>query len=472
MTDSVAFPEGQTGSSLFRSALASAVDAHPTAFDGLTVPAVGAAFKRALPEWIVQFEARRAAHDERVAIARHLADHLAQRTLFGEQPLAAALEAPTEAPALQTIAGTAAVGWVPRITWQGRTYEGADIGHLVDRLQQTCQLTEAAATALRWTVDTLLGEPVDLSGHRFAILGAAAELAPTPYLLAAGAQVLWVDRQTPELLDPSAFAGQVHHHASLADLLTDTPAVAASVGQLAAEGPLHLGLYAYAPGRGRELLLTAAMNAVAATVQPASVAMLVSPTTPGEVQASCRADLATRRGASPLWQSALAKVGVLREPAFESQGDVAVSRAVVPLQGPTYLAAQYLTKMMVAEAWCVDRAPARISANVAGITHTKSLEHPLFLAGFLGAPAFGIQVFEPEQTRVLTTLMLLHDLLADTAPCSATAPADEGRARRVVAQSIHGGVRSAPFVLDNTIRVAALLGLARRPGLLVKLVTG
>jgi len=61
------------------------------------------------------------------------------------------------------------------------------------------------------------------------------------------------------------------------------------------------------------------------------------------------------------------------------------------------------------------------------------------LAGFLGAPHFGIRVFDPEQTRVLTTLLLLHDLLAPEAPSTEADP--ERRARRVVAQAIHGGVR-------------------------------
>ena len=174
------------------------------------------------------------------------------------------------------------------------------------------------------------------------------------------------------------------------------------------------------------------------------------------------------RAATPGWQRALAAVGALREPSYLHHEGVEISRAIVPLQGPTYQAAQYLAKMMVAESWAVDRAPVRISANVAGITHTRSLEHPLFLAGFLGAPAFGIRVFEPDQTRVLTTLMLLHDLLNPEAPAvCAEAPTD--RARAVVAQSIHGGVRSSPFVLDATIRVAALLGLGPRLSLLLRL---
>ena len=125
--------------------------------------------------------------------------------------------------------------------------------------------------------------------------------------------------------------------------------------------------------------------------------------------------------------------------------------------------------MMTAEAWAVDRAPVRISANVAGITHTRSLEHPLFLAGFLGAPAFGIQIFEPDHTRVLTTLLALHDALNPAAPSADATGGPAEQARRLTAQAVHGGVRSAPFAFDQTIRVAAVLGLTKRPSLLLRL---
>lgn len=466
--DAVTFPEGQTGSTLLRAALDDAVRAFPETFRGFALPREGKAFKREWPEAVGEFEVRRASSPDRLTIARRLAGYLPTRTQFGTDPLAARL-ASADAAEPSVMQGTAPPGWVPEITWGGEIFAGARIAELADRMREACQLSEAAATALRWVATERLQEPLVLTDQRFALLGAGAELAPTPYLLKAGARVLWVDPQVPPQ-DPAEHAGTLVHVANATDLLTETPAIRAAVVEESAQGPLHLGLYAYAPGRGRELRLTAAMNAIAGHVDPASITLLVSPTTPGEVPASCRDDRARRTSRRPAWQGALASLGALGEDSHHAHGDVQIARSIVGLQGPTYQAAQYLGKMMVAEVWAADRSPMRVSANVAGITHTKSLEHPLFLAGFLGAPSFGIHIFDPEQTRVLMTLLMLHDLFGPDAPTAEASP--EARMRRVVGQTIHGGVRSAPYALDPTIRVAAMIGLVRRPSLLGRLARG
>ncbi|MEO0601027.1 MAG: hypothetical protein AAF211_06300 [Myxococcota bacterium] len=453
---------------MLRSALAAAIEAFPDAFGGIAVPGPGSAFKSAWPEFVGEFEARRAASPDRLAIARDLAAFLTPRTHFGDGPLSERFAGATAGEATER-RGTARPGWIPTLEWRGTTFEGAGIADLAAQMREACQITEAGAAALTWVADTLLREPVVLSDHRFALLGAGAELAPTKYLLAAGARVLWVDRQAPELA-PDAFGGTLVHVPGAADLLSETPAIGAAVAREVAAGPLNLGLYAYAPGRGRELRLTAAMNAIAAFSTPASVTLLVSPTTPGEVQVACRSDRDARTIGVPSWQRVLGAMGALGGVPHHIAGDVQIARSIVGLQGPTYQAAQYLGKMMLAEAWSVDRAPMMVSANVAGITQTRSLEHPLFLAGFEGAPSFGIQIFEPEQTRVLMTLMMLHDLLNPEAPSRRADPM--ARATGVVSQSIHGGVRSAPYALDPTIRVAAVLGMARRPSLIARLASG
>lgn len=462
----VCFPEGETGSSLLHGALEAAVRAHPTAFAGFDLPDRQTTRKR-LPDVMVRFEARRAASPHRVDLARLLSSYVAERTMWGDEPLAEAIEAGDPGERAEQ-AGEAAPGWVPALDYRGQRWEGAAIAALADRLRADHQLTTAAADALKWVARELLQAPVDLTGHTFALLGAGAELAPTTYLLQAGARVLWVDRQAPTLA-PSRFAGTLVHYEGAGDLLMQPGAIREAVAREAAQSEVHLGLFAYAPGKGRELLLTAAMNGIAAATEPASVAMLVSPTTPGEVQPEDRVDRATRRAQAPRWQRALARARVLAEPSYEAVGDVQIAKSIVPLQGPTYLAAQYLAKMMAAEAWVADRAPLRVSSNVAGITHTKSLEHPLFLAGFRGGPTFGVEIFTPEQTRVLTTLLMLHDVLRPDAPGACADGGPCAQARRMAAQSIHGGVRSAPFVLDHTIRVAAVVGLGKEPSLLLKL---
>ncbi|MEQ1565316.1 MAG: hypothetical protein ABMA64_06735 [Myxococcota bacterium] len=453
-----------TGSTLLRAAMADACATFPDVFGDLDL-GPPARFKRTLADRIVRFEARRAASPRRVEVARGLAAYVPDRTLLRGEPLAAAMSRAAAAPEPVGAArpGAGAAGWTPTVDHGGRRWVGPEFATLADALLADHELTEPAARALRWAAR----DRIDLTGERFVLLGAGAELAPTRYLLEAGARVVGIDPRPPSVGPTAGEWVPV-----CADLLADPAAACAAVAAEAAHGPVHLGLYAYAPGGGRELLLTTVMNAIAAALPPdrvRSVSMWVSPTTPGEALPEDQRGRQLRRDAAPRWQRALARARVLREPAHHLEGDVAIARSIVPLQGPTYLAAQYLGKMTPAEVWAVDRHPARVSANVAGITATRSLSHPLFEAGFLAAPTFGIRVFTPELTRVLATLLMVHDLFAPSAPSADPTGGPAAQARRVGAQSVHGGVRSIPFELDPTIRVAAALGLSRKPSLLLRL---
>jgi hypothetical protein len=463
-----------TGSTLLRGAMAEAVARFPGAFGDLTIPDDPARFKRALPDLLVQFEARRADAEVRVDIARQLAAYVPARALLDGEPLAEAIVRHPPLPEPLARRGTAPPGWTPSLTEGDRTWTGRELGALADRLLREHHLTRAAADALRWMAEERLSQPLDLSGETFVILGAAAELAPTTLLLRAGARVLWIDAQPPTVSEAD-HAGTLVHLPAAGDLLQDPAAVYAAVAAEAGHRKVHALLYAYAPGGGRELLLTAVMNTLVASLPPSalrSVTMLVSPTTPGEVLPEDRAAREARRAAAPGWQRLLARARLLPEPAHHGFGDTEIARSIVAMQGPTYLAAQYLTKMMAAEAWAADLPGVRVSANVAGITHTRSLEHPLFLAGFLGAQKFGIRVFHPDETRVLSTLLMLHDLTNPEAPGADATGGPAAQARRLAAQAVHGGVRSVPFVFDATIRVAAMLGLGQQPGLLLRLARG
>jgi hypothetical protein len=112
--------------------------------------------------------------------------------------------------------------------------------------------------------------------------------------------------------------------------------------------------------------------------------------------------------------------------------------------------------------------PITVSANVAGITRTRSLSHPLFELAFSGADKFGVRIFEPETTRALNGLLMLHDLLNPEAPGAAAAPVASSRdkAAALLSQQIHGGIYTLPWVLEGVIRAAAVLGLSSRPSLL------
>lgn len=472
----VALPERDTGSRFFHRILKDAVARFPKELAAARLPSDGKRFKRDYGDALVRFEAARLGSAARVEVAQHMARAtLAAMRLQEDQkdaPLLEALTQNVDAPAHETQRGAKTAGFIAEVPFEGTTYRGKDVLSLVDRLHADHHMTTAARAALRWIVEHIdaQGGALDLSQHRFALLGASAELSPVRMLLAAGATVLWVDVKPP----PSDLPGTIVHAPNGDDLLANPRAVLASIRRFAEDGPVHLGLLAYAPGASRELRIACAMNAIALTLGSRyvrSLAMLISPTSPGELQPEDKEVVLRRRSSSPAWQRALGMARVLPGPGFYGENGNAVSRAIVPLQGPGYQAAQYLAKIATAELFATDGLagkPVTLSANVAGITNTRSLAHPLFQVAFVGAPSFGVRIFDPPATRALSGLLMLHDLLNPNAPghASRTFATPTERARAVRSQQIHGGVYDLPWQFDASVRVAAVLGSARRPGLL------
>jgi hypothetical protein len=345
------------------------------------------------------------------------------------------------------------------------------VADLAASLLERRLLTAPAAAALSRVVERRALGGLDLSGERFALLGARAELAPTRHLLAAGAEVLWID-----VVDPppqiELGSGTLHWVEGGTDLLAQPGEIGRTIAAFAGGRPVHIGMFAYAAGHGREWRLEAAMNAITHALPRelvASVTIYVSPTSAIAAQPEDARASSDRARTRPAWQRALRRLGVLR-PAHVGRGDVTVARAIVPLQGASYQAAQYVAKILVAEVFACGpdetRRVPRVSANVAGITNTSSMSAAVFQAGFLGAPAFGVEVFEPATTRWLSALLMLHDLYEPEGR------PDPSRPATLFERQIHGGVYAMADGLDETIRVAALLGLVRRPSLLPGLLRG
>jgi len=461
-------PENVSASRFLHDLLRTALARFP-ALAGAQVPEDPEAFRRGYAETLVRFEAARVASGARAEVAACIADgaHGAFRMVDAEgraAPLAEWMAAPAEPFAVRRAAFGGKAGLVPRVAYRGTSYEGRALERLGDELVGRRVATRAAADALAALTED--GRPLDLTGRRFAVLGAGAELSPATLLLAAGAEVLWLDVAPPpvSLLASTRLAGSLTWVEAGVDLLAAPERAARTIAEFAGDAGAHLVLSAYAPGGGREWRLAAAMNAIVRAVPPArvlGVGVYVSPTTPCVLDDADRAH--DRRG----WQRALAAAGALR-PSPHVRDDVRIARALVPIQGVGYQAAQYVEKTLAAERFAAlgtrdGGAPLRVSANVAPITATRSLEHPLFRAGFLGAARFGVEIFEPETTRTLGALLLVADLIGSNGD-------DAGAPGRPSGRHVHGGVHSMPYALDEAIRVAAVLGFAERPGLLRDLV--
>ncbi len=485
-SDGLQLPSGYTASSLLHELLREAVARRPEALGTAGFPDDADTFRSSFGEALVRFEAARAPSSARTEIASDLVRAAGERLCFGSNGTIVSLPEYWSGKAdplpVETIRSDPAGPLIPHVEWDGRRYAGKDLHGLADSFLSGSLMTQRAAQALRWIAEQHDG--IDLTGHKFVVLGAAAELAPTQLLLDAGASVLWVDVTEPRALLDSGErpAGAFAYIANGADLLRQAREIAETIARFAGGDAVHVGLYAYAAGGGREWRLAAAMNGIVRRLDPRAVrslTLLVSPTSPAVVQAE---DLeAARRRHPRWWQALLQRVGAL-PPGRLAAGSVEIARAIVSLQGASYQAAQYIEKILTAESFAAygtgldqaRRVPVRVSANVAGISRTRSLSHPVFDAAFLGAPLFGITTFAPATTRSLSGLLALHDLLNPDAPGSAWQPGldDAMRAAALFSQQVHGGIYALPWALDPCITAAAVIGFTRRPSLLWRFIRG
>ena len=485
----VALPEGHTGSSLLHTLLVETAQKFPEVFGSAELPEDPSAFKRDYGRALARFEAARCGAANRVEIARHLIRKTQEALQFVDSaakawPLRDYLRSAPEQVSLSTEPFQGSAGLSVEVPFEGKLLRGQQVRSLAERLYDARQLTSAARAALFWIVDYAdkQGGSITLRDQRFVLLGAGAELAPTPLLLRAGASVLWVDLEEPSLAGQRAdLSGSLVRSPQARDLLNQPREIAAAIRAFASDGPVHIGMFAYAGGETQEWRLGAAMNAIVATLAPEivrSIALLVSPTSPESLTPETLAWAEERRRTAPWWQRLLHKSGLFTAPGHYAQGEQAVALSTVSLQGLSYQAAQYMSKIIAAEAYAAFgpdvhgsvAAPLTVSANVAGITRTRSLAHPLFEAAFAGAHHFDVRIFDANTTRALSGLLMLHDLLNPEAPGSATraAATSAERAARQQTQQIHGGIYGLPFVLEGVIRMAAVLGLSRHPSLLLK----
>ena len=485
----VDLPGGTSASQLLHDILRAAVDQFPDELTAAELPDNPATFRAEYATCLPRFEAARVATPQRTAIARYLAAESRRRFVWmvGEEvtPLTEAMAEPQPPLELETITFSEMGGWIPQLPAGNGTAvaDGATGDAIADYtagLVGRSSATAGVATSVSWLLSDGVGPGgmLDFSARRIAVLGGAAELAPATHWLAAGAHVLWIDVASPPAqLRRSAAGGRLSWAPGGVDLLTQPRRVAATIAEFAAAGPVDIGLYAYAPGKAREWRLTAAMNAIVDALPAeaiATVTLLVSPTTPGQITSQELQVEEQQRRDRPTWQNTLDRLGFLGSGSGHvTVGDGAVSRSVVSIQGSGYQAAQYLEKMMTAETWATwgpalatAPQPRHVSANVAGVSLTRSLQHPVFDAAFGGATAFQVETFAPGVTRSLNAMLTARDWLDPTAagnPAASFSTQAERALELLTSARVHGGLYVLPYPADPALKVSAAIGAARHP---------
>jgi hypothetical protein len=365
------------------------------------------------------------------------------------------------------------------IPFRDEPLAGDELNRKLDAWVEAGTIETSCAEAVRMVASN--PDWLDLSDLRFVLLGAASEMGPLPWLCRWSADVVAVDLPRPHLWDhikglAEGGTGRVHApvrpgsergEVAGADLLTETPEIAAWLGGLG--GPFVVGNYVYADG-ATFVRLAAAADALIETMQDrgdlATLAYLATPTDVFAVPPSVVADVRAKQAAGSRG-GFLRRIsgGRLYRPQYEAtvQSDDGrewgIFDCLVPQQGPNYALAK------TAQRWRAVTARAqgvRTSANVAPATTTRSVvKNRVLAAAYAGAHRFGVDIFRSATSSALEAALLVHDLRNDPLPArageSAGHPYD-----LFVDQAAHGGLWRMEHEPRSVLPLSVIVGLARR----------
>ncbi|PZP33485.1 MAG: hypothetical protein DI603_08970 [Roseateles depolymerans] len=400
-------------------------------------------------------------------------------------PLPQAMAAPRTALQTLTLAGQGDARPRPwAVPWQGRLLQGDELARQLDRWAADGLCEPGHVQALHEA--RAHPEWFDLSDQQLVLLGAGSEAGPLPLLAGWRARILAVEpagsRAWPRIAAAIA-AGNATLQAPVAagrtpgldtagaDLLTDTPEIAAWLAGFSADGPLAIASLAYLDGE-RHVRVSLAMDAIAAALCDADartrLAYMATPTdlfaVPEALARAVQARAARQGPAQRLGAGLLRTLsgGRLYAPhlaGLETLTDGAgpatwgLVDALVLQQGPNYALAKRLQQWRALTAHADGH---EVSFAVAPSTTTASVvSNPLLAAAFRGAPAFGVQAFAPDTTRALMAGLWVHRLRSPR-------PAFRHPLELLVQRAHHGGLWSLPWLPRSVLPLAALLGLTLR----------
>jgi hypothetical protein len=255
------------------------------------------------------------------------------------------------------------------------------------------------------------------------------------------------------------------------DLLAEAPAVAAWLRGL--DGPLDIAALGYLDGE-RHVRLALAMDMIQSAACDAdrrtSLAWMATPTDVFAVPE------ATARRAIAAYEARSVGQRALDMPLRLASGDrlfhpnveriehpehgpaYGLVDSIVVEQGPNYALAKRLQQW---RALLARDAGHRCSINVAPSTSTASVvKNPALAAGFAGAGAFGLEVFEPATTNAIMAALWVHDLRCDEAAANPARRLDHPF-ELFMDNACHGGLWTTAYRARSALPLAAALGWIR-----------
>lgn len=380
-----------------------------------------------------------------------------------------------------------------QVPLRGEMLDGAALAAQIDDWEARGIIEPSAAAALhrcRRHPDWF-----DLSDRRLVLLGAGSEAGPLRWLARWRANIVAVDIARAPVWQ--RIAGTVAEgNASLiapvrkpvaagtdaerwaadagADLLAEAPQVAAWLRGLATEqGPLDIAALGYLDGE-RHVRLSLAMDMVQAALCEAdartTLAWMATPTDVFAVpEATARRAMAAYAERSALQRGLQAPVRLASGDRFFHPNVERIDQhgagpawglvdSLVIEQGPNYALAKRLQqwRAVIARA-----AGQRCVLNIAPSTTTASVvKNPALAAGFAGASAFDIEVFEPATTNALMAALWVHDLRADESAANPRRTLPHPH-ELFMDNACHGGLWTSAYRARSALPLAAALGWLR-----------
>ncbi len=371
------------------------------------------------------------------------------------------------------------------VPYRGQILNGDRLFDQLDRWERAGTLEPSCTAALKLVSEH--PEWLDLSDKHFALLGAASEMGPLAPLCSWRANVIAVDLPRRHLWEriiatAKTGAGRLYLPTTSpvdderdaaakagADLLVHAPEIRTWIGGF--REPFTIGNYVYADGINFVRLAAAVDSLIENLVEArrdVSIAYLATPTDVFAVPEHI-ADASSAGTTRSLRKNALRTLSGSRlyAPNYdrrvtgENGRSWGISDALVPIQGPNYALAKSLQRW---RAILAREEGTLSSANVAPSARTRSVEkNRMLAAAYRGASSFGVDIFEPETSRVLTAALLVHDLRNPKAAANPQTPLDHPYDLFTDA-ALHGGIWRMPYTARSVLPLGLLIGAVRRSG--------
>jgi hypothetical protein len=370
------------------------------------------------------------------------------------------------------------------VPYRGQRLSQDALMRQLDTWERQGVMESSAVEALRLVNEN--PEWLDLSDRYFVLLGAASEMGPLEALCTWGANVVAVDLPRRHIWDhiiEAARAGSGRVTVPVRAETKDLDSLRANAGlDLLTEGPqakawlqgfdrsFTIGNYAYADGVDFARL-AAAVDALVVELLEAnrttSLAYLATPTdvfaVPQEIVEAAihrRAKSTLRRTLGTVTGSRLYAPNYSQTVNGEGGRVWGISDCLVPIQGANYALAKWIQRW---RALLAREDGSLSSANVAPATHTRSVvKNRMLAAAYLGAPSFGVEIFESATSRAVMAALLVHDLRNPNATAN-PATQLEHPFDVFVDAAIHGGIWQLPYEPRSVLPLALLLGMIKRP---------